>query len=97
MAIWRVEFSKEACKAYQKLAKGYQKSIDRALKLLVAREKIDIKPVEGKQDIYRLRIGKYRMLLKFVKDEGIILIVRIGSRGVSINNSSHFYPSISIS
>ncbi len=36
---------------------------------------------EGEKEIYRLRIGKYRILLKFLKEEATILIVRIGSRG----------------
>jgi mRNA interferase RelE/StbE len=81
MAIWRVEFSKEAFKAYQKLSKGYQKSIDRILRLLTNREKVDIKPVEGERDIYRLRVGKYRILLKFLNKETTILVVKIGPRG----------------
>ena len=81
MAIWQVEFSKEAFKAYQKLAKGYQKSVDRILNLLIDREKVDIKPIEGERDIYRLRVGKYRILLKFLKEEAKILVIKIGSRG----------------
>lgn len=81
MAIWQVEFSKDAFKAYQKLGKGYQKSVDRILNLLIDRGKVDIKPIAGERDIYRLRVGKYRILLKFLKEEAIILVVKIGSRG----------------
>ncbi|CAD7771593.1 MAG: hypothetical protein KIIPBIDF_00281 [Candidatus Methanoperedenaceae archaeon GB50] len=33
------------------------------------KEKIDIKLVEGEKDIYRLRVGKYRMLIKVYKEK----------------------------
>ncbi|MCD6256227.1 MAG: type II toxin-antitoxin system RelE/ParE family toxin [Deltaproteobacteria bacterium] len=81
MAIWQVEFSKQAYKTYQKLNKGYQRKIDRVLTWLINKEKVDIKSVEGEDDIYRLRIGKYRVLIKFQKDEKVILVTKIGLRG----------------
>jgi mRNA interferase RelE/StbE len=81
MAIWQIEFSKQAYKSYKVLQKGYQKKIDKILNLLMTKEKIDIKPVEGEKDIYRLRVGKYRMLIKVYKEKKIILVVKIGPRG----------------
>ena len=81
MAIWQVEFSKQAYKSYQELEKGYQRKIDRVLGWLINKEKVDIKPIEGEKDIYRLRVGKYRILLKFRKNEKVILVIRIGLRG----------------
>ncbi|MDL1956043.1 MAG: hypothetical protein LWW95_03175 [Candidatus Desulfofervidus auxilii] len=60
MAFWRIEFSKQAYKSYQRLNKTYQKKIDKILNLLMTKERVDIKSVEGERDIYRLRIGKYR-------------------------------------
>ena len=45
------------------------------------KEKIDIKLVEGEKDIYRLRVGKYRMLIKVYKEKQTILVVKIGPRG----------------
>ncbi|AEH44585.1 plasmid stabilization system [Thermodesulfatator indicus DSM 15286] len=81
MAFWHIEFSKQAYKTYKKLAKGYQKKIDSILYLLINKERIDIKPVAGEEDIYRVRVGKYRMLIKVYKKERIILVVKIGPRG----------------
>ena len=81
MAIWQIEFSKQAYKSYKVLQKGYQKKIDKILNLLMTKEKVDIKPVEGERDIYRLRVGKYRMLFKVYKEKKIILVVKIGPRG----------------
>ena len=81
MAFWQIEFSKQAYKYYKALAKGYQKKINKILSLLMNKEKIDIKPVEGEKDIYRLRVGKYRMLIKVYKEKQTILVVKIGPRG----------------
>lgn len=81
MAIWQVEFSNDAFKVYQKIGKGYRKKIDRILRLLINKEKVDIKPLKGEKDIYRLRLGKYRILLKFLVEDKIILVTRIGPRG----------------
>jgi mRNA interferase RelE/StbE len=42
-------------------------------------EKCDIKPLEGYSDIYRLRIGQYRVI--YTKDNVILFIADIGNRG----------------
>ncbi len=81
MAFWRIEFSKQAYKSYKALQKGYQKKIDKILNLLMNKERIDMKPVEGEKNIYRLRVGKYRILIKVYNKKRIILVVKIGTRG----------------
>jgi len=81
VAFWQIEFSKKAYKNYKALQRGYQKKINKILNLLMNKEKIDIKPVEGEKDIYRLRVGKYRMLIKVYKEKQTILIIKIGPRG----------------
>jgi len=89
MAFWQIEFSKHAYKNYKVLQKGYQKKIDKILNLLMNKEKIDIKLVEGEKDIYRLRVGKYRMLIKVYKEKQTILVVKIGPRGNIYKKSSN--------
>jgi mRNA interferase RelE/StbE len=81
MAIWEVEFSKDAYKAYQKIANAYQAKIDIVIERLADNKMVDIKPVKGEKDIYRLRIGKYRILIKFFHNIKSILVIKIGSRG----------------
>jgi len=81
VALWRIEFSKEAYKSYKKLEKSYQRKIDRVLSWLMNKEKIDIKPVRGQKNTYRIRVGKYRLLVKIYEKEQTILVVRIGLRG----------------
>lgn len=81
MAKWRIEFSKGAFKYYEKLDKKMKKRIDRILLWLSENEMLNLKEIKGEKDIYRLRIGKYRILLKVFYEEKIILIFDLGSRG----------------
>ena len=81
MADWRVEFSKEACKSYQKLEIGYKAKIDQVLNWLIQHKRVDIKPIEGEKDIYRIRVGRYRILIKLNNEKNVILVTRIKARG----------------
>ena len=40
---------------------------------------LDLKPVEGEKDVYRIRVGKYRVL--FRKFNKTVLVFRISPRG----------------
>ena len=79
MGKFEIEFSKEAAKQYEKLPQGYQRLIDSALYRLSENLEIDLKPVEREEDVYRLRVGKYRVLLK--KFNKAILVFKISTRG----------------
>ena len=81
MGLWEVRFSKQGYKDYKALPEKYRKMVDRILSFLMEREKVDIKPVRGEKDVYRLRVGRYRMLVKFYREERIILVIKIGVRG----------------
>ncbi len=48
-------------------------------KLIIAPEQCDIKPLEGYAEIYRLRIGQYRVI--YTKDNVILFIADVGNRG----------------
>ena len=79
MARFEIEFSKSAAKDYRKLPKDYKVLIDLVLSKLTEGIPIDIKPVVGEENIYRIRVGKYRILAAVV--ENTILITKIGPRG----------------
>jgi len=81
MASWRIVFSNEAHKQYKKLPIGYRRNIDIILKKLARREPIDIKPVKGEDDVYRIRLGKYRVLFTVVAEDNTYFIFRISTRG----------------
>ena len=79
MGKFEVKFSKEAAKQYKKLPKEYKSLVDIALYRLSEGLELDLKPVEGERDVYRVRIGKYRML--FRKFDKTVLAFRISPRG----------------
>ncbi len=79
MARFKIEFSKSAAKDYKKLPKDYKVLIDLVLSKLTKGIPIDIKPIAGEENIYRIRVGKYRILAAIV--EHTVLIIKIGTRG----------------
>lgn len=77
MAFWQIEFSKRAYKEYQGLDASLQKRIDKVLEWLAERQRVDLKPIEGTEGVYRLRVGKCRLLYKVLKEEGVILVTSL--------------------
>jgi mRNA interferase RelE/StbE len=75
----KIEFTKNALKSYKKLPKEYKTLIDLSLSKLSEDLPVDIIPIKGEKDIYRIRVGKYRIL--FIKIRDTLLIVKIGTRG----------------
>jgi len=76
---FKVEFTKRAAKDYKKIPSGYKALIDSALLKLSNGLPADIKPVIGEKDIYRLRIGKYRVLFMIIHET--LLVTKLGPRG----------------
>ena len=79
MGKFEVEFSKEAAKQYKKLPRGYKSLIDIVLHRFSEGLELDLKPVKGQKDIYRIRVGKYRVLLR--KFDKVVLVFKISTRG----------------
>ena len=79
MGRFEIKFSKEAAKEYKKLPKEYKGLVDIALYKLSEGLGLDLKPIEGERDVYRVRVGKYRVLLR--KFDEVILVFRISTRG----------------
>lgn len=74
-----IEFTRRAVREYKKLPEGYKALIDLALGKLENGGLLDLKPVIGEKDTFRIRIGKYRIL--FILRDKIAIVVKIGSRG----------------
>ncbi|OGL45001.1 MAG: hypothetical protein A2149_00005 [Candidatus Schekmanbacteria bacterium RBG_16_38_11] len=79
MGKYKIEFSKPAVKDYMKLPKDYKVLVDLALLKLSEGLPVDIKPLRGEKDIYRLRVGRYRILFLIIEDT--LVITKIGPRG----------------
>ena len=79
MGRFEIKFSREAAKQYKKLPKEYKSLVEIALFRLSEGLELDLKPVEGEKDVYRIRLGKYRVL--FIKFNKTVLVFRISPRG----------------
>jgi mRNA interferase RelE/StbE len=78
---FRIEFSKDAFKTYKKLAASIKKRTDKVLLKLLKGDKIDLKPIKGTEDTFRIRIGSFRVLVKKITEDKVYLVFKIGSRG----------------
>jgi len=76
---FEIKFSREAAKQYKKLPKEYKSLVEIALFRLSEGLELDLKPVEREKDVYRIRVGKYRVL--FMKFNKTVLVFRISPRG----------------
>jgi len=76
---FEIRFSREAAKQYKKLPKEYKSLVEIALFRLSEGLELDLKPVEGEKNVYRIRVGKYRVL--FIKFNKTVLVFRISPRG----------------
>jgi mRNA interferase RelE/StbE len=79
MESFTITFAKKAAKQYSRLPDDYKTLVDAALYRLMQGQHLHLKPVEGEDDVFRVRVGKYRIL--FQKREQTLLIARIGTRG----------------
>jgi mRNA interferase RelE/StbE len=79
---YKLIYHKDAVKFLAKQEKAAQERIAQGLKgLLVIPPHGDIKPMKGRQGLYRLRIGSYRILFEIQHKEKIIYIQAIDFRG----------------
>ena len=75
-----IKYHKRAVKFINSLPpKERQRIKDGINKLITSPENCDIKVLEGYVDLYRLRIGQYRVI--YTKNNVILFIADIGSRG----------------
>ena len=79
MGKFKVEFSKSAAKDYKRLPKDYKVLVDLALFKLTEGFPLDIKPIIGEKNVYRIRVGKYRILFTVIANT--VLITKLASRG----------------
>ncbi|MGA2669888.1 MAG: type II toxin-antitoxin system RelE/ParE family toxin [Dehalococcoidia bacterium] len=79
MGRFEIKFSRKAAKQYKKLPKEYKNLVDIVLFRLSGGLELDLKPVEGEKDVYRIRVGRYRVL--FIRFNKTVLVFRISPRG----------------
>ena len=76
---YRIVIEKPALKFLQKQPKTQQERILRAIQGLP--DAGDIKPMSGHENLYRLRVGAYRVIYTVEGDLLIVRVLTIGNRG----------------
>ena len=73
-----IQFTKRAFEDYTSLPLQYKELVDKILNKLENGIPVDIKPIQGEKDTFRIRVGKYRMLFNKIQHD--ILIFKIKKR-----------------
>jgi len=81
MARWKIVFSKEAHKQFNRLPTGYHNKVELLLQKLAHNALLDIRHIKGELATFRIRLGKYRILFKRFENDMTYLVFRISTRG----------------
>jgi len=77
----KIEFGTKALKFLLKLERDSKKRVFKRIKELGNDPfPSDAKKIKGERDVYRIRIGAYRVLYKIILEDGVILVFRIDKR-----------------
>ena len=81
--MYRLKVDKHAEKILGKLDVHMRRRILQALVLLAENPYLDssIKRLQGKEGLFRKRVGDYRIIFRIFDDELIVIVLKIGSRG----------------
>lgn len=85
MTVYPLKIHKAVKKFLQSLSPNEQQRFKQKLDYLCENPyqhlKLDIKPLQGSGSLYRLRVGKYRLIYQIDESELIIFLMTAGSRG----------------
>ena len=77
----KIEFGTKALKFLSKLEKGNKKRVFKKIKELENDPfPSDVKKLKGEKDIYRIRIGDFRVLYRLIPEDDVILIFKVDKR-----------------
>ncbi len=83
-SVWRIEFTKQAEKSLLKIGKSDAARIIRKLEEIAASDapRSTGKALKGKEfkNLWRYRVGDYRVLCNIEDDQLVVLVVEIGHR-----------------
>ena len=82
--MYKVKYHKQVLKFLQSQPKKIKKMIIESFEVIKENpfnNNVDIKPLKGFKNFYRLRIGKFRIIFEIEKEELIIYVISAGSRG----------------
>lgn len=81
MASYRIEVSATAEKQIRKLAVGDQIRVLRAIQHLVLETyPLGCRKLQGYEDVFRIRVGRYRVIYSVGSGRLIVIILKVGHR-----------------
>ncbi len=81
MAEYRIEFSRRADRQLRSLRRPLQTRVAAAIETLASNPRgAGAKPLAGLQDLWRIRVGAYRIVYAIEDDVLVVLVVKIGHR-----------------
>lgn len=78
--MYDIELLASAAKALSRLDRSIQVRIARRIDRLAGNPRKDAVKLQGGDDVWRARVGDYRILYRIEADRLVVLIVRIGHR-----------------
>ncbi|MGA0555450.1 type II toxin-antitoxin system RelE family toxin [Larkinella sp. VNQ87] len=79
--MYRIEFTTSASRQLKKFDKVTQARLVRQISELASQPRPPgVKKLESKEDLYRIRVGDYRVIYTINDSELLVLVVRIGHR-----------------
>ena len=81
MPTYRIEFAPSAERAFRKLTRDLQDRLGKTIdKLALNPLPNGVKKLSGEINLFRVRVGDYRIIYQMKSSELIILVVRVGHR-----------------
>lgn len=78
---YRIEFVRQASKQFKSLSKQDQKRVKAKVDTLVTEPRPNgVVKLSGKDNLYRVRAGNYRIIYNIQDNKLLVLVVKIGHR-----------------
>ena len=82
-----IEFTRNAVKDLKKLAKSVLRRVDTKIASLADNPRPSgIRKLENEDDLYRVRVGDYRIIYEIDNEKRIVTIARVRERGEVYDN-----------
>ena len=78
---YRIEFVRQAAKQFKSLSKQEQKRLKAKIDALVIEPRPNgVVKLSGTDNLYRIRVGSYRIIYNIQDNKLLILVVKVGHR-----------------
>ena len=79
---YHIEFVKQAAKQFKALPTQEQKRIQPKIDTLATEPRPEgVVKLKGEENLYRIRVGDYRVIYNVQDDRLLVLVVKVGHRG----------------